>query len=107
MRVFNERHSTVTHFQMLNNPVFVQNCVFPAKLALVIDDPDQLSAGLPVEFVVLRKAEFMLAFNVIFKLTEEQRLVTITTEGLNGVLHIVAVVFMHSIVSLHCGFLGF
>ena len=105
--VFNERYSTVTLFQMLNNPDFVQNCVFPAKLALVIGDPDQLSAGLPVELVVFRETEFMLAFNVIFKFTEEQRLVTISAEGLNGVLHIVAVVFMHLVVSLHDGFLGF
>ena len=50
--VFNERCSTVTLFQMLNNPDFVQNCVFPAKLALVIGDPDQLSAGFPVKLVV-------------------------------------------------------
>ena len=92
---------------MLNNPVFVQNCVFPAKLALVIGDPDQLSAGLPVEPFVLRETEFMLAFNVIFKLTEEQRLVAFTAEGLNGVLHMVAVVFRHSIVALRSGFLGY
>ena len=95
MRVFNERHSTVIHFQMLNYLVFVQNCVFPAKLALVIRDLDQLSARLPVKPVVLRETEFMLTFDVIFKLTEEQRLVTFTAEGLNSILHIVAVVFRH------------
>ena len=99
MLVFSKRLSTVALFQVLNNLDSVQNYVSPANVTLVICQPDELSAELSVKPLVFGETEFMLASNVIFQLTEEHCLVTIATEGLNSILHIVAEVFMHLIVS--------
>ena len=107
MLVFSKRLSTVALFQVLNNLDSVQNYVSPANVTLVICQPDELSAELSVKPLVFGETEFMLASNVIFQLTEEHCLVTIATEGLNSILHIVAVVFMHLIVSPLACFLHF
>ena len=105
MLVFSKRLSTVALFQVLKNPSFVKNYVFPAKVTLVICQPDQLGAWLSVKPLVFAETELMLASNVIFQLTEKHCLVTIAAEGLNSIAHIVAVVFIHLIVLLLACFL--
>lgn len=66
----------------------------------MIGDLDKLSAWIFVDPVVLGELKFMSAFNVILHLAEVHRLVAFATEGLNGILHIVAVILMQLILFL-------
>ena len=74
----------------------------------MVCQPDQLGAWLSVKPLVFRETKFMLTYNVIFQLTEEHSFVTLATEGLNSIPHVVAEVFIQLIVTpLPASFLQF